>query len=111
MQIEEKKCGAVTVLRPDGPMVGEDAETVKGRLRVAIRQNLGRVILDLTEVPFADSRALEVLVEVNEELGTCGQTLKLCQLNDTVREVLDLTGLGNQFEQYDEVNAGVRSFL
>lgn len=111
MKIETQKRGAVTVLTPDGPVLGGDAETVKSQLLKAIRQNLGRVILDLADVPFVDSRALEVLVEVNKELSTAGQSLKLCQLNETLREVLDLTGLGGQFEQFDEVNAGVRSFL
>ena len=31
--------------------------------------------------------------------------------NDTLREVLDLTGLSASFECYDDVNSAVRSFL
>jgi hypothetical protein len=35
----------------------------------------------------------------------------MCGANDTLREVLQLTGLTASFEYYDDVNSAVRSFL
>jgi len=40
-----------------------------------------------------------------------GRLARLLRRAEALGLRLDLTGLGNQFEQYDEVNAGVRSFL
>ncbi len=111
MEIHEHQHGAVTVLRPDGPLNQADAELFKERLAMVLARSLGRVVLDMSEVPFVDSRGLEVLVDASDELANSGQVLKLCHVNETLREVLDLTGMGSHFEQYDEVNAAVRSFL
>ena len=55
------------------------AEHVKARLINVCGQSLGRVVLDAGAIPFVDSRGLEVLVEVTEELGQGGRALKLCR--------------------------------
>ncbi len=63
-------------------------------------------------MPFIDSRGLEILLEVNEELHRAGRALKLCGLNDVLREVLDLTDVWrSSFEHFLDVNSAVRSFL
>ena len=40
-----------------------------------------------------------------------GRVLKLCAANETVKEAIELTGLAESFEHYDDVNSAVRSFL
>ena len=111
MDILEQTHGAVRVLKPKGPLVAADADQLKRVASEAARNNLGRIVLDTSAVPYLDSRALEVLAELSDELGDSGLTLKLCGTNETVREVLDLTELSSLFEHYEEVNAAVRSFL
>ena len=77
----------------------------------AIQKNLGRVVLDASGVPVVDSIGLEALVDVNAEMYQSGRSLKLCSLNQTVRQVLELTGLSPQFEHFEDANSAVRSFL
>jgi anti-sigma B factor antagonist len=111
MEILEQTKGAVRVLRPRGPLAAADAEEFKTKAGAIASENLGRVLIDASAIPFVDSRGLEVLLELSEQLGQTGQALKLCSATETVREVLDLTELSAQFEFYDDVNAAVRSFL
>lgn len=111
MQILEQKQGAVTVLRPMGPLIAEDADALKARLMDVRRSSLGRFVFDASAVPFIDSRGLEVLVETHDELGRSGQSLKVCGLNETLREVLDLTEVGSLVEHYEDAGSAVRSFL
>ena len=110
MQIKEQTQGAVTVLGPDGALTQDDAEQFKGRLTEALAESSGRVVVDLASVPFVDSRGLEVLVEANDVLADGGRSLKLCGINETIREVLDLTGLALRFDHYDDTNSALRSF-
>lgn len=110
MQISEQTQGAVTVLGPDGALTQEDAEQFKDHLRHALSESSGRVVVDLSAVPFVDSRGLEVLVEANDVLGEGGRSLKLCGINETIREVLDLTGLALRFDHFDDTNSALRSF-
>jgi anti-anti-sigma factor len=111
MEITTQRQGAVTVVRPQGALLEPDAEQVKTALLQTASANLGRVVLDMEDIPFVDSRGLEVLVEVSEELSEGGQVLKLCAANKTVREVLELTELGALFEHFEDANSAARSFL
>ena len=70
-----------------------------------------RVVVDLSAVPYLDSKGLEALVEVTEEMGRSGQALRMCGANKTVREVLELTDLASHFEHFQDANTAVRSFL
>lgn len=92
-------------------MAGSDADELKRRLIEAQRDSLGRLVLDAAAIPLVDSRGLEALVEVTEEMAQSGQALKVCAANETLRQVLDLTGLSPLFEHFEDVNAAVRSFL
>ena len=111
MKITEQRQGAVLVLKPDGALVEAECTAVKAKLVEAVAGSLGRFVLDLSAVPFVDSRGLEVLVEMSEELGKSGQSLRLCAVNKTVREVLDLTELTQLFEHFEDAQTAVRSFL
>ncbi len=111
MEVIEVIKGAVKVLRPRGPLVAGDADQFKRTALQASSANLGRIVLDASAIPFVDSRGLEVLAEIADDLSSSGLTLKLCGTNETVREVLDLAELSGLFEHYEDDNAAVRSFL
>lgn len=111
MEILEQRQGAVTVVKPIGPLVGGDAESFKMKLDDALDRSLGRLVLDAAELAFVDSRGLEVLKEATDQLSRSGQSLRVCGANETLREVLELTGIAEHFEQYQDVGSGVRSFL
>ena len=111
MDIRTQRQGAVTIIRPEGPLLAAEAEQVKSTLLETASASLGRVVLDMEAIPFVDSRGLEVLVEVTEELSEGGQALKLCAANKTVREVMELTELAPLFEYFEDAGSAARSFL
>ncbi len=111
MQIHEQKHGAVTVLRPVGPLVQADADAFKAKALEVRRASLGRFVIDASAVPYVDSRGLEALAEMHDELSRSGQSLKVCGVQPTVREVLELTEVGALVEPYEDAGAAVRSFL
>jgi anti-anti-sigma factor len=111
MKIEEQRQGAVTVLKPQGPLVETDLKEFTTALSAAANANMGRCVLDLSEVPFVDSKGLESLLDATDEMARGGRALKLCCVDKTVRQVLELTGLIDQFEHFEDVNSAVRSFL
>ena len=111
MEIQQQSQGAVTVLKPVGPLVAQDADLFRGRAMEAAKGALGRLVLDASAMPYLDSRGIEVLMDVTDELSGGGRVLKLCGLNATVKEVLDLTGTAESFEYFNDLTAAVRSFL
>ena len=111
MRIDSQLVGAVTVLGPHGPLVQDDAEAFASRLATAMDRSMGRLVVDLAAVPFADSRGLEVLADAAAELQSTGQSLRLAGANETVRTVFEITELAPVFDHYHDVNSAVRSFL
>lgn len=111
MEIAEQRQGAVTVVKPRGPLCAQDAQQLKKRLDEVLVLSLGRFVIDLSEVPFADSRGLEVLKETADELSHSGQALRVAGCNETLREVLELTDVAAGLEHYADAGAGARSFL
>ena len=111
MQIETHRKGAVSVLEPLGPIIQDDAEQFASRLEETARTSLGRMLIDVSHVPFVDSRGLEVFADAAADLSETGQTLRLCGANETLRTVFELTELDSLFDHYQDVNAAVRSFL
>lgn len=111
MRITETRQGAVVVLKPEGALIENDAAAAKAKLMSTVAASLGRFVVDLSAVPYVDSKGLEALVEVTEELGRGGQALRLCCANKTVREVMEITDLASLFEHFEDTNTAVRSFL
>lgn len=111
LEITEQQKGAVTVLAAHGPLVQEDADRFRDRAAVLFSRSHGRIVIDASMVPFVDSKGLEVLLDLNDQLLESGQSLKLCGLNTTLREVLALTELSGSFEQFQDADTAVRSFL
>jgi anti-sigma B factor antagonist len=111
MDIHEIAQGAVIVLKPVGQLTAADAGAFKAKAADAARRSLGRILVDASAIAFVDSRGIEALADVTEELAEGGRALKLCGANTTIRKVLELTGWSDSFEFYDDVNAGTRSFL
>ena len=111
MKIQETRQGAVTVLKPTGPLIQNDAAELKSAATRVLGTTLGRFVVDLIAIPYVDSLGLEALVDVTEQMSQSGQMLKLCAANKTVREVLNLAGVASLFEHFDDVNTAIRSFL
>lgn len=111
MEIHEQRHGAVTVLKPQGPLCTADAEDFSRRVGEVMSRTLGRLVVDASGIPYVDSQGLEALVKATEELSEGGRSLRLCGAGETLREVLDLTGLADKFEHYQDINTAVRSFL
>lgn len=111
MNINEQKHGAVTVLIPEGPLIQDDTDAFRQRAMTLYSKSLGRFVVDVSKMPFVDSKGLETLLDLSDHVGQSGNVLKLASVNKTVREVLSLTELDHAFEQFEDVNTAVRSFL
>lgn len=111
MEITETRQGAVTVIKPVGPLCRADAQRFSICLEDALAKSLGRLVVDASGIAFVDSAGLEALAIAGDKLSEVGMVLKLCGTNETVREALELTELNASMEHYDDVQNAVRSFL
>lgn len=111
MEILQQIQGAVTVIKPVGALTLDDVDRFKSIALDVLNKSLGRFVVDASSVPFIDSRGLEAIADISDQLEQSGRALKLCCPQPTVSEILSLTGWASAMEFYDDLNAGIRSFL
>ena len=111
MKLHQQRHGAVTLLKPEGPLIEAVAGEFDTAARALMSTTLGRFVLDMSAVPFVDSVGLETLLGLTDLMEQSGKVLKLCVVNKTVRQVFELTGIDSLFDHFEDVNSAVRSFL
>ncbi len=95
-----EKQGAVTVVRPVGPLTVAQAEDFRKSALGKLGQGRPMVVVDMHEAPLLDSAGLEALVELRDRVEARGGAIKLAAVNALCGDILRLTGVGYKFEQY-----------
>lgn len=111
MKVEQQQIGTVDVFTPVGALIDQDAEHFARLLLDRLESANARAVVDLHEVPYMDSSALEGLLAASEEVADRATGLKLANVTPTCREILELTGLSNRFRFFESIQDAVKSFL
>lgn len=111
MKVERRTVGTAEVCAPQEALVDDGALEFTKILKACINGPNPRVVIDMNEVGYMDSAALEGLIETANELSERSQQLKLAGVTPTCREILEITGLSSRFQFFQSVDAAVRSFL
>jgi len=110
VKVDVQSHGSVSVLVPHGPLVGDDLHEFREELQPAIDLKSGRVVLDMSDVPYLDSGGIEALAELCAGQRAASARPRLAQVSDTAREALDLTGTLERLTVFDTVENAIRSY-
>lgn len=81
-----------------GTLDSLEAGELKKLVRAAIATGQGDVVIDLAETSFADSAGLGALVALQKTAAAAGMRLRLRNLRENVRALMELTRLHRFFE-------------
>jgi anti-anti-sigma factor len=110
LKIDVQMHGSVAVLVPHGPLTADQTDAFHGKLKSAMEQRQGRVVIDLRDVQYFDSRGIETLLELCGERRSVLQRPTLAQIGETCREALDLTNVLTRLDVFDTVENAIRSY-
>ena len=85
--------GDERVLSLSGELDPHTAPVLSAELDDAIAAGTSTVVLELSGLGFVDSSGLRVIIAANTELGERGGRLVLRSPSETVRRLLEITGL------------------
>ena len=109
MQIEQQQLCGITVLKPTGDLTHETSAVFRQSVSSAIGKKPEALVIDVSKISYVDSDGLEALVDARQELVKILQVLRLCGAREQLREVLELTGLRDMFEHFEDVTSAARS--
>ena len=111
MQVIVSQEGAVSVIKPIGPVIVGELEELESNLLKLTQNWTKRVVINMNDVTFIDSAGLELLLRYQMQLNSHGLTVKLCSLNEMTQKIFDLTQSVRNFETFSDTSTAVRSFL
>jgi anti-anti-sigma factor len=111
MKTDVQRLGSVTVVSPRAAITEGEVDEFTALLEDYRHKCNGRLVLEFSQVPFIDSRAIEVLWDFADRQHGTGQTAKLAAVPELCREILELTGIAPQLDLFDSAESAVRSFL
>ncbi len=112
MKVDLETHGSVVVIVPRDAITEATLADVSAATEAARAQSGGgRMVLDMGNVAFLDSAAIEHLLSFAGTASRGPLVPRLAALNETVRETLSLTETLPRFSIYDSVESAVRSYL
>jgi anti-anti-sigma factor len=97
MEISEEHIGGTCVVTAKGRLDGGASAAFAERIGGLITAQNPKLLIDFSGVDFVTSAGLRAVLLVVKKVKTAGGTFALCSVQDSVREVLDITGFTGMF--------------
>lgn len=111
LRIDTLSIGSNVVLTLKDSLTYKNCEALETHVESLTGNNKNRIIVDMQAVPFLDSRALELLLYLNDTLNGMGGSLRLFGLNSVCQDTLICTRLINIFRIYPDLQHALRMEL
>ena len=102
--------GAVTVLRPSGPMRAELIQELDSQIQSALSGGVPYIVIDLSETPLIDGEGLEWILDLDETCCRRGGCVRICNACELCRDILRITVVGAALQQFDDLTLALGSF-
>jgi len=111
MKIKIKEKAGITILKLSGEMHGgqENLELVDIVKDLASKDKLD-IVINLSKVKWISSTGLGILVSARSSLAKEGGIVKICEPNDRILGILQVTRLNVIFDVYDSEDEAIASF-
>ena len=110
MNISVSEVESVTVVSFEGYLDTNTAPDAQTRLDGLIDGGETNILIDFSDLEYISSAGLRVLLITGKRLGSSGGNLRLCNLNETVREVFEMSGFSTIFSVFDHRAEALVSF-
>ena len=92
MQISVKTTNEVKVLAFEGKLDTQTSPDAQQQLTRLIEEGETKILVNLEKVDYISSAGLRVLLVVAKQLKATDGELRICSLNEVVKEVFDISG-------------------
>ena len=110
MGVKCEEYNQVCVISLEGDLSGENAQATRKKVEEQIDQRqLVDFVVDFEKAGFVDSEGLETLLWVKRRAEDLFGQLKLINLDENVRKILEITRLEHRFECQPNLEAALKT--
>lgn len=110
MKINSVKKDDVTSLVVEGKLDTNTAPQAQEALDELVEEGARKILLDFRSLDYISSAGLRVLLATAKKLRASGGALRLCNLNETVAEVFQISGFNAIFDLYPSEAEALEDF-
>lgn len=110
LSLDTREVGRVTIVRCNGRIVaGSESESLRAHVAWLLHSSRS-IVLNLGKVGFVDSSGLGTMVRVLASTRQARGDMKLCDVPEAVRKILDMTRLTTIFDAHESEEKAVAAF-
>jgi len=109
MKIKHENYDHLTVMACEGELTADQVERFRKTAKERMEENIRDFVLDLTELEFVDSKGLDTLIWLQDQVAEKLGQVRLACLPENVIKILEITRLNNRFDCHGEVDAAIKS--
>ncbi|MFZ2096126.1 MAG: STAS domain-containing protein [Anaerolineales bacterium] len=109
MEIQATDFKRCTLVKTSGRIDGSNAPILAETLKGITGRGVHNIVFDMSEVSFVASAGWWVLIDTQKTCKPSGE-LVLVKVEKSIKDSLNLVGMGSYFRTYDDVTAAVGDF-
>jgi anti-sigma B factor antagonist len=110
LSLDTRQVGRVTIVRCQGRIVaGSESESLRSHI-ARLLQDRRSIVLHLGDVGFIDSSGLGTMVRAHATTRQARGDLKLCNVPENLRKVLEMTRLTSVFDLHESEEKALAAF-
>ena len=110
MRISIKATDDVMVLDIEGKLDALTSPEAESRITRLVEDGANKILVDFDKLDYVSSAGLRVLLSAAKRLESDGGELRICCLNDIVKEVFDISGFIKIFKVFASVSEALDDF-
>ena len=92
MEISKTTENEIVIFEIQGNLDTTTAPDAEMEINKTLEENPNKVIIDLGQTDYVSSAGLRIFLATAKKLGNTGGNLRLCNANETVKDVLEMSG-------------------
>ena len=110
MNVTQEQVGDVLVVGPGGRLDGHSSRDLESVLSAAVDDGSRQILVDFSALEYISSSGLRVILATAKRLKKSQGDVILCQLNDNIRQVFEMSGFHTILNIQSSREAGISSF-
>ncbi len=110
MQMSVKTANEVKVLAFEGSLDTQTSPDAQTQLTQLIEGGDRKILVNFEKLHYISSAGLRILLAAAKQLKTADGELRICDLNEVVKEVFDISGFSTIFKIFESETDALDSF-
>ncbi|MFC1743637.1 STAS domain-containing protein [Candidatus Riflebacteria bacterium] len=110
MKLTERTINDKTIVCFDGRLDSNTARETEQRFSEMLDSGVNKLIVNFEKLEYLSSAGLRILFEVAENLEEADGSLRICSLNETVKEIFEISGFNSLFNVFETEEQALEGF-